>query len=50
MKNRIKCNNKEDREQLSLILIKQGYTVRITGVKAGGKTNYYVEYAEGEAE
>lgn len=43
--NRIKVEDRADREQLALILVKAGYTVRIVKVKsASSKYDYYVEY------
>lgn len=43
---KIKVENKEDREQLALILIRNGYVVSIEKEKEIGKSklNYYVKY------
>lgn len=47
-KERIYINEKNDREQLSLILIRNGYIVRIGSEKQGTSTKlkYYVEYCK----
>lgn len=43
---RIEIDKKEDREALALILVKNGYTVKITKGKpqGGSKAVYFVEY------
>ncbi len=42
---RIKIDKKEDSEQLALLLIKNGYKVKIVKEKAtGSKLAYFVEY------
>ena len=49
-KHRIVVSNKEDRQALALILVKNGYTVRVVKERFGNKTTMYVEYWSGECE
>jgi hypothetical protein len=45
MKQRIKISNKEDRETVAIVLIRNGYTVKIVALKnSAGKNEYYVEF------
>jgi hypothetical protein len=47
MKQRIKVANKDDREAVAVILIRNGYRVGIVAVKnVAMKNEYYVEYEE----
>lgn len=45
----VKIDNKEDREQLALILIKNGYIVSIAKKKEVGKSkfDYFVNFEKG---
>lgn len=41
---KIYVSNTEDRMALAAVLIKNGYTVRMSREKQGNKTIYFVEY------
>ena len=46
-KQRITVSNVDDREKMAVILIKNGYTVRVVKEKIGNKTTAYIEYWRG---
>lgn len=55
MSNKVKIGTQEDRLALASILIKNGYTVRITSEKKdrskpNGGSNYFVEFWEGSSD
>lgn len=49
-KQRIAVSNPDDRNTLAIILVKNGYTVRVVKERFGNKTTMYVEYWSGECE
>ena len=49
-KQRIVVSNPDDRNALAIILVKNGYTVRVVKERQGNKTTMFVEYWSGECD